>query len=103
MGSGKAEPLEERVFQEEPIRPRQSASADRLPAYVREVVGKDLPRRGNAPAEKLTLQHTEVAEAKWITGKELKEMIKNGSFHNYGKEYFESVFEKIEDYRGAVV
>ena len=57
----------------------------------------------NAPAEKLTLQHTEVAEAKWITGKELKEMIKNGSFHNYGKEYFESVFEKIEDYRGAVV
>ena len=57
----------------------------------------------NAPAEKLTLQQTEVAEAKWITGKELKEMIKNGSFHNYGKEYFESVFEKIEDYRGAVV
>ena len=46
----------------------------------------------NAPAEKLTLQQTE-----------LKEMIKNGSFHNYGKEYFESVFEKIEDYRGAVV
>ena len=57
----------------------------------------------NAPAEKLTLQQTEVAEAKWITGKELKEMIKNGTFHNYGKEYFESVFEKIEDYRGAVV
>ncbi len=57
----------------------------------------------NAPAEKLTLQQTEVAEAKWITGKELKEMIKSGSFHNYGKEYFESVFEKIEDYRGAVV
>ena len=53
MGSGKAEPLAERVFQEEPIRPRQSASADRLPAYVREVVGKYLPRRGNAPAEKL--------------------------------------------------
>ena len=57
----------------------------------------------NAPAEKLTLQQTEVAVAKWITGKELKEMIKNGSFHIYGKEYFESVFEKIEDYRGAVV
>ena len=57
----------------------------------------------NAPAEKLTLQQTEVAEAKWITGKELKEMIKNGTFHNYGKEYFESVFGKIEDYRGAVV
>lgn len=50
----------------------------------------------NAPAEKLTLQQTEVAEAKWITGKELKEMIKNGSFHNYGKEYFESVFEKLK-------
>ena len=57
----------------------------------------------NAPADKLTLQQTAVAAAKWITGKELKEMIKNGSFHNYGKEYFESVFEKIEDYRGAVV
>ena len=57
----------------------------------------------DTPAEKLTLQQAEVAEAKWITGKELKEMIKNGTFHNYGKEYFESVFGKIEDYRGAVV
>ena len=40
----------------------------------------------NVPAEKLTLQQTEVAEAKWITGKELKEMIKNGTNPSFVKE-----------------
>ena len=32
---------------------------------------------------------------------ELKRMIENGEFHNYGDEYFDSVFEKLDDYRGS--
>ncbi len=53
--------------------------------------------------EKLTLQEEEVAEVKWVTLEELNQMIENGNFHNYGKEYFHNVFEKINDYRGALV
>lgn len=55
------------------------------------------------PANKLVLQRSEVAEAKWVTEAELHRMIENGEFHNYGKEYFESVFKKINKYRGAVI
>ncbi len=55
------------------------------------------------PAERLALQRSEVAEAKWVTEAELRRMIEKGEFHNYGKEYFESVFKKIEKYRGAVI
>ncbi|MGI6280430.1 MAG: NUDIX hydrolase [Acutalibacteraceae bacterium] len=49
----------------------------------------------NLSTEQLRLQASEVAEAKWVTLEELKNMIKNNKFHNYGKEYFEKVFEKI--------
>lgn len=55
------------------------------------------------PANELTLQSSEVAEAKWVTKEELMEMIENGKFHNYGKEYFTSVLEKIDGLRGALV
>jgi len=57
----------------------------------------------NTPAEELTLQQSEVAEAKWVTASELNEMIEDGRFHNYGKEYFTQVFEKIDGFIGAVV
>ena len=40
----------------------------------------------------LKLQESEVSEAKWVHRNKLRQMIKNGEFHNYGKEYFESVF-----------
>lgn len=50
----------------------------------------------------LVLQRSEVAEAKWVTKEQLCQMIENGNFHNYGKEYFDSVFEKIKDIRGTV-
>ena len=46
--------------------------------------------------EQLKLQKGEVAEAKWITLDELKRMAEKGEFHNYGKEYFEIVFDAIE-------
>ena len=57
----------------------------------------------NSSIEKLILQEEEVAEVKWVTLEELNKMIENGNFHNYGKEYFLNVFEKINDYRGALV
>lgn len=53
--------------------------------------------------DSLTLQKSEVAEAKWVTRAELEKMIENGNFHNYGWEYFDNIFEKIEDHRGATV
>ncbi|MBP3706051.1 MAG: NUDIX domain-containing protein [Clostridia bacterium] len=53
--------------------------------------------------EELVLQKSEVAEAKWVSKEQLSTMIKNGQFHNYGNEYFDSLFEKIDDYRGAFV
>ncbi len=57
----------------------------------------------DTPSESLVLQESEVAQAKWVSKGFLCDMIKNGKFHNYGKEYFSTVFSKIEDYKGAVV
>lgn len=51
----------------------------------------------NIKQENLRLQKSEVSEAKWITLAELKQMIQDGKFHNYGSEYFKKVFEKIEE------
>lgn len=45
--------------------------------------------------EELKLQESEVAEAKWVTLDELKAMINEGKFHNYGREYFERIFSKF--------
>lgn len=53
----------------------------------------------DTPAEELTLQVSEVADAKWVTKDELVEMIENGEFHNYGREYFNLIFEKIQIFR----
>lgn len=53
--------------------------------------------------ENLTLQQSEVAEVKWVTETQLRNMIKDGLFHNYGKEYFDKVFEKINQFKGATL
>ncbi len=53
--------------------------------------------------EKLRLQKSEVAEARWVTPQELDRMIENGLFHNYGKDYFERVLEAIEAQKGVTV
>lgn len=53
--------------------------------------------------DSLKLQKNEVAEVKWVSIPELEEMIKTGNFHNYGNEYFDTLFEEIDDYRGAFV
>lgn len=51
----------------------------------------------------LRLQKSEVAEAKWVSRNELKEMIKNGDFHNYGDEYFNALFLKVDEIKGVNV
>lgn len=55
------------------------------------------------PADRLVLQKSEVAAAKWISRNDLENMIQNNRFHNYGNEYFSAIFEKIDRYRGALV
>ena len=46
----------------------------------------------------LSLQSSEVACAKWVTKKELKNMVDAGEFHNYGDEYFNTVFKCAEEF-----
>ncbi len=43
-------------------------------------------------ASSLTLQTEEVQAVKWVTKEQLQSMIKNKQFHDYGKAYFEKVF-----------
>ena len=52
---------------------------------------------------KLRLQKDEVASVRWVSRDEFKEMIKNGRYHNYGKDYFDIVFEKIDEQLGVMV
>lgn len=55
------------------------------------------------PVSALTLQQSEVAEARWVTENELKEMIANGKYHHYGNEYFDTVFSAISAHREVLV
>ena len=48
------------------------------------------------PVSELTLQEEEVSEAKWVHRNKLRQMIKTGEFHNYGKEYFDAVFAAFD-------
>ena len=53
----------------------------------------DLWRVGvDVDADSLQLQTEEVQAAKWVTKEELKQMIANRQFHDYGKTYFDKVF-----------
>lgn len=53
--------------------------------------------------EQLCLQASEVAEAKWVSRDEFQQMIEDGKFHNYGSEYFKTLFTKIDDIMGVTV
>ncbi len=53
--------------------------------------------------DRLRLQDDEVAEVRWVNRSELKDMITAGKYHNYGKEYFKTVFEKIDEQIGVTV
>lgn len=50
----------------------------------------------NGKIEDLKLQEEEVAEVKWASPSTLKEMIKKGSFHNYGEEYSQVIYSISE-------
>ena len=43
----------------------------------------------------LSLQEEEVAEARWVTREELEKMLREKTFHNYGRPYFEKVFRAV--------
>ena len=44
----------------------------------------------------LKLQSEEVSAVKWVSKKELLNMINKKQYHNYGKEYFDTVFSAAE-------
>lgn len=48
------------------------------------------------PVSELKLQEEEVSEAKWVHRNKLRQMIKNGQFHNYGSDYFSTVFGEFD-------
>lgn len=50
----------------------------------------------DTPISELVLQESEVSDAKWVHRNKLRQMIKTGEFHNYGKEYFDSVFDAFD-------
>lgn len=56
----------------------------------------------NLKVSELKLQKSEVAEAKWVSREQLDNMIANGTFHNYGNEYFSKVFDKINNLKEAL-
>lgn len=51
--------------------------------------------RTDIPVCDLKLQTSEVAEAKWVHRNKLRHMIRNGDFHNYGKDYFDVLFSSF--------
>ncbi|MBQ3052673.1 MAG: NUDIX domain-containing protein [Clostridia bacterium] len=53
--------------------------------------------------DELVLQESEVADAKWVTAATLRQMIADGKFHNYGKEYFDLMFSETNKFRGNLV
>ncbi len=53
----------------------------------------------DADISRLRLQKSEVAEVKWVTPDELKIMIEQKSYHNYGREYFKAIFSFAEKMR----
>lgn len=54
--------------------------------------------KSDVDVSSLTLQSSEVACAKWVTKKELMQMVDSGEFHNYSNEYFETVFKCAEEF-----
>lgn len=49
--------------------------------------------------EKLELQKEEVSEVRWIKdGNHLKYLVKQGRYHNYGREYFELISNSLKKF-----
>ncbi len=79
-----------------------SASADEL------IFAKRLKRKNSfldvwfiqvdVDINNLKLQKEEVSEVRWIGGNQLKYLVKQGRYHNYGREYFELVTNSLKKY-----
>ena len=48
--------------------------------------------RYDTDISKLVLQSDEVSQVNWLSPSQMRQIIKNGDFHNYGKDYFDLVF-----------
>lgn len=46
----------------------------------------------NVPVSELRLQKSEVEKAQWVTKEQLKKMIADGDFHDYGRYYWSIIF-----------
>ena len=51
--------------------------------------------RENVSLKDIKILEEEVSDVRWVTKAKLKEMIKNGDFHNYGEEYFKKIFNLV--------
>lgn len=51
--------------------------------------------RRDVDAKSLRLQREEVAAVRWVTEQEWRVMIVNGSFHHYGRTYFDTVMPAL--------
>lgn len=51
----------------------------------------------------LTLQKSEVQDARWVSPETLKKMVDKGDFHNYGTEYFNIVIDFAAEKRSKTV
>jgi len=49
----------------------------------------------NIDIKNIKMQKGEVSEVRWVSESELRLMIENGQFHNYGDEYFDKIIDKI--------
>ena len=47
--------------------------------------------------EGAVFEKSERAAARWVSEAELSRMIREGTFHNYGKDYFAEVFAAAKD------
>lgn len=52
--------------------------------------------RRDAAVPDLRLQKEEVADARWVTLDQLREMIADGRFHRYSESYFQLVLSEVE-------
>lgn len=53
----------------------------------------------NVTVPQLKLQKSEVAEARWVNAATLMSMVRDGNYHNYGRDYFEHVLACSERFR----
>lgn len=49
--------------------------------------------KANISLDEVTLQKEEVSAVAWVSSEGIKQLVKEGKFHNYGNEYFQLIFK----------